>query len=189
MSNSFKMTLLLSCGVLVSLCLSSCSNGTSTSTDESSYTKEGQQPATAKNSYTKVEQTPTVAEPATYYEINAVEKTVSDPIERRLGKYTFTDMLGDKYTLTLKSDKTATIESHSRGFSTTHYGSWTHNHICNAIEIVFPSDDAPYMNFTTNSTERQIFSYLSDNEDFLYKSYAAIKAKNPKLRLEVKKVE
>ena len=57
------MTLLLSCGVLVSLCLSSCSNGTSTSTDESSYTKVGQ--------------TSTVAEPATYYEINAVEPQIT----------------------------------------------------------------------------------------------------------------
>jgi len=153
------------------------SNGTSTSTDEYNYTE--------------VAQTPNVVKTTSYSETKTEEKRASNPIEERLGKYTFTDALGNKYTLTLKSDKTATIESHYRGFSTTYYGSWDHFSFMSAFSISFPYEDSPYMNFTTNPSERERGSgiCLSDNEDFLYKNSDAAKAKNPNLRFEVKKME
>lgn len=105
-------------------------------------------------------------------------------------KYTFIDAMGVKYTLTLKDNMSAILECQSGSDSTTHYGSWNSSYldICGCYEIEFPRGDRPLMDFADDRSEREVL-WLNKEGSFLYNDITSAKAKNPKLRLEVIKVE
>lgn len=104
-------------------------------------------------------------------------------------KYTFIDAMGVKYTLTLKDNRSAILECQSGSDSTTHYGEWEfHREDEPYIEMWFSSGDRPHVAFSSDRYETTGI-VLNEKDRFLYADRTAFKAKNPKLRLEVIKVE
>lgn len=165
MSNKFKTTLMLLCAIVATLCLVSCSN---------------ENPAPENPA-------PTIIHSSN--ETKEVEVSTSNPEKTHLGKYTFTDAMGYKYTLTMKADETVTLECQSGYSSATHYGSWSDAYLNDFgfYRIDFSYEDSPSMCFTRERIIKEGILYLNVSDNFLYNSFNAARAKNPKIRLKVKR--
>ena len=177
MSNKFKTTLMLLCAIVATLCLVSCSN--------ENPAPENPAPTIIHSSNETKEVEVSTSNPET----KEVEVSTSNPEKTHLGKYTFTDAMGYKYTLTMKADETVTLECQSGYSSATHYGSWSDVHLNDFgfYRINFPYEDSPSMCFTRERIIKEGILFLNVSDNFLYNSFNAARAKNPKIRLKVKR--
>jgi hypothetical protein len=99
------------------------------------------------------------------------------------GTYEVTDEIGQTLIFTLKKDNTATVKI--KGEEGTYYCSWEPNDN-NDISLDF-SDEPPALMFNGGITETMYCPEISDG--WLYYNYDALKAKNPKRRLPIRKIK
>ena len=179
--NKYTLSLIAQLIVLVVvLCLPGCSN--------SNPDTESQE----ENVFDSEEFDPHVFSEEVMAEMEELRKKAEEEEARNRteGKYSFTDAMEEKYTLTLTPDHRAILECHDRAIAVTNYGIWEKRN-SEYVKIEFSYNDTPRMNFkipwNINYREPIIYMYLC--EGYLYESIIDCEAKNPKVRLEVKKIE
>lgn len=91
-------------------------------------------------------------------------------------KYTFKDLFGDEYTLSLKTDGTVVVDNDGR----TYYGSWS-NGSPDGIELTFAYGRGPII-----STHRCRYSQIRDG--YFYWDFRDAQSKDPEMRIAVKKI-
>ena len=92
-------------------------------------------------------------------------------------KYTFKDLFGDEYTLSLKTDGTVVVDNDGRKY----YGSWK-NGDPDGIELTFAYDRGPII-----STHQCLYSQIRDG--YFYWDFRDAQSKDPEMRIAVKKVQ
>lgn len=117
-----------------------------------------------------------------------VRRTPTPQKVKDFDKYTFIDAMGVEYTLTLK-DAIAILEYQSGSETTTNYGKCEfYREDEPYIMMWFSSGDHPHVAFSSDHYVTTCI-VLNEKDRFLYADRTAFKVKNPKLRLEVIKVE
>lgn len=90
-------------------------------------------------------------------------------------KYTFKDLFGDEYTLSLKTDGTVVVDNDGH----TYYGSWEEDP--DGIELTFAYGRGPII-----STHRCLYSQIRDG--YFYWDFRDAQSKDPEMRIAVKKI-
>lgn len=101
-----------------------------------------------------------------------------------VGTYEFTDSENHKFILTLNDDETAQIKINDL----VRYGSWEkYGPIEDNPLVQFEGDEKPVITFPDQ--EAKDCHFLSIFGNYIYYGYESVKAKNPKLRLQIKKIK
>lgn len=115
---------------------------------------------------------------------NSNESSVNMSENDVVGTYEFTDSEGHKFILTLNDDETAQIKVNDL----VRYGSWEKYSPIEYNPLVhFEGDEKPVITFPDHGTRD--CQYLSIVGNYIYYKWESVKAKNPKLRLSIKKVK
>lgn len=100
-----------------------------------------------------------------------------------IGTYKFTDEYNTTWTININRDETVTIKA--EGQDGEYYGSWS-DFPFDAPSLDFGFKESPIVAFP--SGDENIYYGIVTNE-YIYASTTAYKAKNPKLRLPIKKIK
>lgn len=104
-----------------------------------------------------------------------------------IGTYEFTDAAGQKWTLKLNSDDTATLESKGNIY----YGSWEIYGVTKLPTTHFEEWDKINMKFPDSDNMDSIYMTIDIANGYIYGGDTGgrtYKAKNPRKRLEIKKI-
>lgn len=102
-----------------------------------------------------------------------------------VGVYKVTDALNNKWIIKMETDETATVSQ--EGKNVMHYGSWRYSGPNYGIMLSFSLDDDPQITFPNMKAGFYLHPRIKNG--YLYMSETASDAKNPKLRLAIKKVK
>lgn len=123
-------------------------------------------------------------ETSEYAENNNEPNTESTIRNDFVGTYEFTDIEGHKFLLTLNDDETAQIKINDL----VRYGSWEKYSPIDYNPLVsFVGDEKPFITFPNHESKK--CQFLSIVDDHIYYEYQSVKAKNPNLRLPIKKIK
>lgn len=117
-------------------------------------------------------------------ESNSNVSSVNTSENDAVGTYEFTDSEGHKFILTLNDDETAQIKINDL----VRYGSWEkYSPIEDNPLVHFDGDEEPVITFPDHGARD--CRYMSIVGNYIYYEWESVKAKNPKLRLSIKKIK
>lgn len=157
--------------VVATIAICSCSNSSTKNSSDDSLTEFQRACLDTMN------EDPVVSEETEYEDTTKLFAEQERQGTRDLhAKYTFKDLFGDEYTLSLKTDGTVVVDNDGH----TYYGSWKEDP--DGIQLEFNVGSGPSV-----GGNRCLISQIRDG--YFYWDFLDAKSKDPEMRIAVKKVQ